>query len=261
MHNEFFFQLTPEKVLEAVEAGGFRPTGHCWALNSLENRVYDLRLEDDRHVVVKFYRPGRWSREQILEEHSFLFELRDADIPVCAPLELPAGGTLGEAADIVFAIWPRTGGRMTDELNEEQAAILGRLVARIHNVGAAGPPRHRLELNAESYGLGPLRNLRETGHLPELLADRYAAAVEAVVARYNELARDVPVHRIHGDCHAGNLLHGDEGFFFLDFDDFVLGPAEHVMWEHLAAKGREGQSMRENFREEYRRKSSIGELW
>ena len=109
--NESFFRLSPDRVLEAVEAGGFRPTGHCFALNALENRVYDLRLEDGAHLVAKFYRPGRWSREAILDEHRMLFALRDAEIPVCVPLPFADGDTLHEVAGIHYAVWPRTGGR------------------------------------------------------------------------------------------------------------------------------------------------------
>ena len=105
---EFFFRLSPTRVLQAVEAAGFVPSGHCFALNALENRVYDVRLDDGEHVVAKFYRPGRWSRETILDEHRLLAALVDAEIPVCAPLEFPDGDTLHEIEDIHYAIWPRT---------------------------------------------------------------------------------------------------------------------------------------------------------
>src|SRR5512145_650746 len=117
---DFFFRLTPEWVLRAVEAGGFRPTGHCSALVCLENRVYDVRLEDGSHVVAKFYRPGRWGREAILDEHAFLADLREAEIPVCAPLAFPDGQTLHRVEGIWCAVWPRTGGRSPDEPSDEQ---------------------------------------------------------------------------------------------------------------------------------------------
>ncbi|MFB3117592.1 MAG: phosphotransferase, partial [Myxococcota bacterium] len=139
---DFFLELTPDRVLMAVEDAGFAPTGHCTPLTCLENRVYDLRLEDDRHIVSKFYRPGRWTREAILEEHRFLADLREAEIQVCAPLRFPDGETLREVEGIQFAIWPRTGGRSPDELADDQIQILGRLLARIHNVGATRDATH-----------------------------------------------------------------------------------------------------------------------
>ena len=112
---EFFFRLTPDWVLRAVELGGFEPTGHCTMLNALENRVYDLRLTNDSHVIVKFYRPGRWSREAILEEHAFLQELREAEIPVCAPLPFSDAETVHSVEGIFYAVWPRTGGRPAED--------------------------------------------------------------------------------------------------------------------------------------------------
>ena len=107
--SDYFFGLTPDRVLQAVEHASLRPTGHCTPLVCLENRVYDLRLWDESHIVVKFYRPGRWSREAILEEHRFLLDLRAAEIPVCAPLAFPGGETVREVEGIGYAIWPRTG--------------------------------------------------------------------------------------------------------------------------------------------------------
>ncbi|MBP7585449.1 MAG: serine/threonine protein kinase, partial [Spirochaetes bacterium] len=228
--NRFFFNLTPDIILRALEEAGFAPSGHCMALNSYENRVYDLRLEDNSHVVAKFYRPGRWTREQILEEHRFLADLRADEIPVCAPLELSGGGTLRETEGILYAVWPRTGGRVPDELSDEELAMLGRLCARIHNNGAAGKAPHRIELTGESYGLQPLAFLLERNFLPEHCRGRYEKAVREVVDIYESLRAGVPFHRIHGDCHLGNLLRGSEGYFFLDFDDFLSGPAVQDVW-------------------------------
>ena len=146
--SEFFFALTPAAVLGAVEAGGYVPTGHVTPLVCLENRVFDVRLESERHVVVKFYRPGRWSREAILEEHDFLEDLRAAEIPGCAPQAFPDGSTLRTAEDIHYAVWPRTGGRSPDEFSDEQVDVLGRLLARIHNVGEIGAAPHRSRIDA-----------------------------------------------------------------------------------------------------------------
>ncbi len=241
---EFFYGLTPDWVLRAVEAGGYAPTGHCFALNSLENRVYDLRLDDDSHVVAKFYRPGRWSREAIEEEHRFLLELRAAEIPVCAPLSFADGSTLHEVEGIFYALWPRTGGRAPEELSDTQIGVLGRLLARIHNVGAAADAPHRPILTGESSGYAPLDRLVEGGFLPPTCANRFIAAVEEITEIYEDLAEDVPLHRIHGDCHMGNLLHGNEGWFFLDFDDFKVGPAVQDVWMLLPGRDFESKQQR-----------------
>jgi Ser/Thr protein kinase RdoA (MazF antagonist) len=235
--------LTPDRVLEAVEAAGFRPTGHCFALNALENRVYDVRVDDGRHMVAKFYRPGRWSREAILDEHQLLAALREAEIPVCSPIAFPDGGTLQRAEGIWYAIWPRTGGRSPDELGDSQVAVLGRLLARIHNVGASMAAPHRQRLTSASFPLRSLGVLEEGGFLPPSCARRFRAAVEEVVGIYDEWSEGVPLHPIHGDCHAGNLLEGDQGWFFLDFDDMVHGPAVHDVW--MLLPGRDAEAARQ----------------
>jgi Ser/Thr protein kinase RdoA (MazF antagonist) len=162
--NTSFFNLTPDNVIHAIERSGLEPTGHCMALNSYENRVYDLRLENGSHVVTKFYRPGRWSREQIQEEHDFLRELRDDEIPVCAPLPFSDGQTIHEIDGIYYAIWPRTGGRVPDELTDAELGILGRLCARIHNNGAAKKALHRIELTGDTYGLAPRPSWRKINY-------------------------------------------------------------------------------------------------
>ncbi len=259
--SNFFFQLTPDIILKAVEESGYEPTGHCMALNSYENRVYDLRLEDGSHVIGKFYRPGRWSREQILEEHEFLFDLKDDEIPVCAPVQFSDGETLHETKGIYYAIWPRTGGRVPDELSDAQLQSLGRLLARIHNNGAAKPARHRIALTGETYGLRPLEFLLERNLLPSHCRDRYAAAVREIVEIYDALAGNVPVHRIHGDCHLGNLLHGREGYFFLDFDDFLTGPAVQDLWMLAPACDEEGLRQRTLMLDAYRVFRDFDDSW
>ena len=234
--SEFFFRLTPERVLQAVEAAGFVPSGHCFALNALENRVYDVRLEDGKHVVAKFYRPGRWSRETILDEHRLLAALVRAEIPVCAPLTFPDGDTLHEIEDIHYAIWPRTGGRSPDELADDQIEILGRLMARIHSIAADLGAPNRRTLNAETLPLEALDLLEDGDWLPPSCSARYARAVEALVSTYEERSRDIELQPIHGDCHAGNLLRGDDGWFFLDFDDMVIGPPVQDVWMMLPGR-------------------------
>jgi len=234
--SEYFFRLTPERVLKAVEAAGFVPSGHCFALNALENRVYDVRLEDGKHVVAKFYRPGRWSRETILDEHRLLAALVQAEIPVCAPLKFPDGETLHEIEDIYYAIWPRTGGRSPDELADDQVEILGRLMARIHSIAADLGAPNRRTLSAETVPLEALELLEDRDWLPPSCSARYARAVENLVSTYHERSRDISLQPIHGDCHAGNLLRGDAGWFFLDFDDMVIGPPVQDVWMMLPGR-------------------------
>ncbi len=250
--NNYFFQLTPDIIIKALEKSGLEPTGHCMALNSYENRVYDLKLEDGSHVVSKFYRPGRWSYKQILEEHNFLFELKDDEIPVCAPLHFSDGKTIHEIEGIYYAIWPRTGGRAADELSDEQLRTIGRCLARIHNMGAVKDSEARIALTGETYGLQPLAFLEENNFLPPHCKERYANAVNEIVKIYGSLIKDIPVHRIHGDCHLGNLLYGAEGWFFLDFDDFLTGPAVQDVWMLVPARDREGLRQREIFLDAYR---------
>ena len=259
--SESFFRLTPEWVLRAVEAGGFRPTGHTTALTCLENRVHDVHLEDGSHVVVKFYRPGRWSRAAILEEHAFLGALREAEIPVCAPLAFRDGTTLHEVEGILYAIWPRTGGRSPAELADDEVAILGRLLARIHSVGAALQIKARPALSAESFVREPLAFLEERGFLPASCARRYRAAAQGVAALYEAWSEGVPLHAIHGDCHFGNLLHGREGWFFLDFDDFVVGPAVQDVWMLLPGRDREGARQRALLIDAYEQFRSFDRRW
>ena len=259
--DEFFFDLSPDRVLAAVEAAGLLPTGHCFALNALENRVYDLRLEDDRHVVAKFYRPGRWSRQTIADEHRMLFALRAAEIPVCVPLGFPDDETLHITEGIYYAIWPRTGGRAPDELDDEQVQVLGRLLARIHNVGAAIGLDHRPHLTSQSVPLRALTLLDDRGFLPPACARRYRAAVEEVVALYEQRSQGVPLHPIHGDCHAGNLLHGDEGWFFLDFDDMVTGPAVQDVWMLVPGRDAAARRQRDILVEAYRQFRDFDDRW
>lgn len=257
---ELFLDLSPAWVLEAVEAAGLEPTGHVMALHCLENRVYDLKLEDDSHVVAKFYRPGRWSKAAIEEEHQFLYELQEAELPVCAPLSFD-GGSVHEVEGIFYAIWPRTGGRAPEELSDDEIAVLGRLLARMHNVGAARPAKHRRVLGADSYVREPLSYLEAHGFLPPQWAKRYCSAALGIAEQYEALSEGVPTHRIHGDCHRGNLLNGRDGWFFLDFDDFLTGPAVQDVWLLVADQDAAGVRARTQFIEAYQQFRDFNPAW
>ena len=258
--SQLFFALTPDEVLNAVEGGGYEPSGHINALHCFENRVHDIRLEDGEHIVTKFYRPGRWTREAIQEEHDFLEALCDAEIPVCAPIRFEDGETIHEVAGIYYAVWPRVGGRSPDELTDEQIEILGRLLARIHNVGGT-ETEGRLVLSAESYGLDNLEFLEKNRFLPVTWERRYSAAVHRICEIYEELSEDIPFHRIHGDCHYGNLLNGRDGWFFVDFDDMLIGPAVQDVWLLLPGQDEYAKSQRALFIEAYRQFRPFQDRW
>lgn len=241
---KFFFELTPDRVLDAVEASGLKCTGRCMALNSFENRVYDVELESEpvSRRVVKFYRPGRWSREQILEEHEFLKDLREAEIPAVAPMPFADGSTLhATPSGIWYAIFPKVGGRAPDELSDEQCLRIGRLLGRVHNVGAARAARHRIALTPTTYGWANLEFLLAKW-VPVDFRARYEGAVKSILEISAPWFEHAAVHRVHGDCHPGNLLQNAEGhFFFLDFDDMVVGPPAQDVW--LLVPGRDAASL------------------
>ncbi|MDB4970966.1 MAG: Stress response kinase [Myxococcales bacterium] len=246
---EQFFALTPDRILDAVEFGGRRATGYALALNSLENRVYEIELEDETRVVAKFYRPGRWSKESILDEHRFLDELHAAEMPVVPPIARDDGATLGElpvdGGAIWFAVFPKARGRAPEELDDDKLRQLGRLIARLHTVGAAHNAPSRPRLDADYYGETSLKILVTadpmTGWVPHELRARFSAAARGIIdASARALASVAPI-RIHGDCHLGNLLWGAEGPFFLDFDDFLHGPPVQDLW--LIAPGRDEEAV------------------
>jgi len=257
----FFYELTPERILDAVEATGFRPTGRCYALNSLENRVYDVEIEvqgevrspSDRFRVVKFYRPGRWTDEQIFAEHDFLAALAEQELPVAPPLEIADDSTLAlvEETGIRCAVWPRIGGRIADELDEERIRRLGHLMARVHNVGEYCDADSRIRLDPDTYGRENLEFLLEHDILPDSVRDSYSALVETLCTTVDPWFEAVEYQAVHGDCHIGNVLWRDEGPFLVDFDDMVRGPCVQDVW--LIAPGRdpEGVHLRQAFLEAY----------
>jgi Ser/Thr protein kinase RdoA (MazF antagonist) len=248
---DLFLSLTPHKVLEAVEAAGIFCNPVCYPLNSFENRVYEVECEDRTRIIAKFYRPGRWTREQILEEHRFLAELTEAEIPVCPTRPFPDGETLKPIDHIHYCLFHRTGGRAPDELGEELFERLGRLAARIHNVGAAGACEHRVRLSADTYARADLAWLEERKRIPARLEARYLKAANAIADIADERLRDVEVHRIHGDLHLGNLLVRDGALHVLDFDDMVVGPAVQDLWLLLPGRDEAARREREIFIEAY----------
>jgi Ser/Thr protein kinase RdoA (MazF antagonist) len=231
--------LTPDIVLDAIDSTGRKCDGRMLALNSYENRVYQIWLEDGSLIVAKFYRPQRWSDAQILEEHSFVQELTEREIPVVSPILLDNSKTLGSFQSFRFAIYPKQGGR-APEL--EQADILewiGRFLGRIHAVGAIKPFAERPILNIETFGEEPRQYLLASPFLPADLIDAWSSVVEQAligVRQCYERAGEIKLIRLHGDCHAGNVLWTESGPHFVDFDDSRMGPAIQDLWMLLSGE-------------------------
>ena len=227
--------LTPDAVLDALESVGLRGDGRLLALNSYENRVYQVSLEDDSYVVAKFYRPNRWSDAQILEDHAFSLELFEREIPVVAPLEIN-GNTLHHFSESRFAVFPRRGGRPPELEDEKVLEWIGRFLGRIHAVGAVRPFKARPALNIETFGTEPRDWLLASGMIPEDLKHTWVTtadlALQGVRNRF-EITQSKAI-RLHGDCHAGNILWTHEGPHFVDLDDARMGPAVQDLWMLLA---------------------------
>jgi Ser/Thr protein kinase RdoA (MazF antagonist) len=257
---QYFFELTPDRVLDAVETSGLKCTGRCSALNSFENRVYEVELEEDggqtgplaRRRVVKFYRPGRWSSEQILEEHRFLLDLQAAEVPAVAPLPFAGNGeTLQRTpSGISYALFPKVGGRAPDELSDAQLPQIGRLLARMHAVGAQREAPARVKLGPDTYGEANLEYLLKSW-LPLEYRTRYEAAVRAILKISSPWFAGASVQRVHGDCHPGNLLHNGEHFFFVDFDDMVRSVPAQDIWLLVPGRDRASLQARELLLEGY----------
>ena len=183
-----------------MELDGRRCTGRFIVLNSYENRVYQLELDDGRYVVAKFYRPGRWSEDAILDEHEFLLDLEEAEVPVAAPLELPGDTTLAEVHGIRYALFPRFGGRAPEEMTDDQLEQLGRLLARVHSVGRQRSADSRPRMEPATWLLQNLDFLLEQGLLPTVVRDRYAEVVRSIHAELLPHFEGRTFQRIHGDC-------------------------------------------------------------
>jgi Ser/Thr protein kinase RdoA (MazF antagonist) len=229
--------LTPDLLLNAIESIGLRCDGRLLALNSYENRVYQVGIEDSTPVVAKFYRPGRWSRAALQEEHDFAWELADRDIPVVAPVRDAAGRSLHEQGGFHFAVYPRQGGRWPDLDRREHRVWMGRFLGRLHAVGMTRPFAHRPTLDVRSFGQEPRDFVLGRGGLPDYLEAAYRSLVDGLLRTIERrFAEYGPVRtiRLHGDCHPGNILWTDQGPHFVDLDDCRMGPAIQDLWMLLS---------------------------
>ena len=241
--------LTPECVFDALDSIGLRGDGRLLGLNSYENRVYQIWLEDARTedaasgvVVAKFYRPERWNDAQIIEEHEFVRELAERELPVVAPL-VHAGSMLHQFGGYRFAVYPKRGGRAPELEDRETLEWMGRFIGRIHAVGALAQFKARPALNLETFGMEPRDYLLAHGFIPaDLIAAWSSVVVQALegVSRCYERAGAVKSLRLHGDCHAGNVLWTENketrGPHFVDFDDARMGPAVQDLWMLLSGE-------------------------
>jgi Ser/Thr protein kinase RdoA (MazF antagonist) len=229
-----FYELIPQVVLESLDNEGFHTTGRILQLNSYENRVFEIEVEnkDDAtlsKVVAKFYRPGRWSRASVEEEHRFLSELKEAGLKTFPALTLKNGTTLGQTTEgILWSVFPKIQGRLPQEFLQGDLKKVGLQLATLHNTGARRPATTRLTLGTEHFG-DPALEVIEKFIAPEMKR-RYVDAAESILDRIDEVLPEFKPIRIHGDCHRGNLLNDGNTFFFVDFDDFCNGPEVQDFW-------------------------------
>jgi Ser/Thr protein kinase RdoA (MazF antagonist) len=232
-----FSLLTPDCVMNALDSLGYRCDGRLLTLNSYENRVYQVGMEEGLPLIAKFYRPRRWTDEVILEEHAFVQELADREIPV-VPALIVDGKTLHSFEGFRFAVFPRHGGRAPEFEDRNTLEWMGRFLGRIHAIGAIKPFQHRPTLDIASFGDEPLHFLLSNSFIPADLDAAYRSVAEQALAGvrccFERAGSSVRTLRLHGDCYAGNVLWTDSGPHFVDFDDSRMGPAIQDIWMLLS---------------------------
>jgi Ser/Thr protein kinase RdoA (MazF antagonist) len=231
-----FHRLTPDFIMDAVESQGFRCDCRNLALNSYENRVYQVGIEDAKPLIAKFYRPGRWSGQQIIEEHDLTTELAGHELPVVAPWRNQAGESLFHYHNFAFALYPQQGGHAPEFDNLDNLLILGRMLGRMHRIGALRPFEHRPLLDSAGFGHQSVALIRER-FIPAEYRESYAALTEQLLAKIDDcFAACGPIRmiRTHGDCHSGNILWRDNAPHFVDFDDSRMAPAVQDIWMMLS---------------------------
>jgi Ser/Thr protein kinase RdoA (MazF antagonist) len=239
-----FENLTPDAILSLVESAcGLRLTGFTASLPSYINRVYELRAADGAKLIVKFYRPGRWSRAAIEDEHRFVLDCSEAEVPVVPARMLENGSTIGEAGGLLFAVYPRKAGRQFEINHDADWTRLGALIARMHLAGEKRPAQNRLTIHPKRSTLSDVEQLCGSV-IPEKFRDRYRGAAMRIIEMSEPSFDGVERIRIHGDCHRGNILDRlDEGLLLIDFDDMAMGPPVQDLW--LLLPDRRHRSSRE----------------
>ncbi len=236
---EDYSNLTPDTVLDAAASVGYDVNASIIPLNSYENRVYQIGINDSSPIITKFYRPRRWSNEAIMEEHSFSIELSELEIPVIAPFTDNDNKTLHYYNGYRFAIFPKQAGRSPDTDNMDQLYRIGRFIGRIHAVGATKNFQHRPSLEIQNYGYDAIDFLFNNNFIPAELDDSYKSTVEILIKKVESIFttykyKNIQKQRIHGDCHISNILWRDEGPHFVDLDDCITGPVVQDIWMLLS---------------------------
>lgn len=234
-----FADLSPDCILDALDSVGVHGDGRLLALNSYENRVYQIGMDDSAPVVAKFYRPARWTDEAILEEHAFVKTLAEAEIPVVPALVLSNNKTLHHFSGFRFTVFAKQGGRAPELDQPNIMEWLGRFIGRIHAIGALQTYEQRPAIDIESFGIEPSEYLLSNNFIPAELEETYRGVLQQAldgVRRCFERAGDVAILRLHGDCHMGNVLWTDAGPHFVDFDDSRMGPAVQDIWMMLSGE-------------------------
>lgn len=248
-----YSQLKPDLILDAVEAYGYQCDGRIFALNSYENRVYQIGIEGQPPLIAKFYRPDRWSKAQIDEEHIFCRELYEAEWPVVPPLKQTNGHTLLQYDKFYFALFEKMGGHAPELDNLNDLEVLGRSLGRLHALGAQHCFSERPEIDVVSFGIKSQQFLLENNFIPSSLKLSYETLsrdlIDIMLTRFNELPyRSI---RLHGDCHIGNILWRDDSALFVDFDDCRSGPAVQDLWMLLSGEQHEQQIQLDSILEGY----------
>ncbi len=234
--------LTPDLVLNAIDAEGWQTDGRLLALNSYENRVYQVGIEEHAPIVAKFYRPHRWSDNAILEEHAFVKELVEYEIPVVNALAFSTGDSLMEYQGFRYALYPKQGGRAPELIGKTMFEWIGRFIGRLHAVGSHQHYDYRPVLDINHFGYEPRDFLLEQDFIPFELIDAYRNvsehALNNATACY-ERSGEISLIRLHGDCYPSNILWTDQGPHFVDFDDSRMGPAIQDLWMLLSGSRQE----------------------
>lgn len=240
-----FEHLTPDRIIEAIESGmDCGLTGLTAPLPSYINRVYELETVDGERLIAKFYRPGRWKRPALQDEHDFVMDCTGSEIPVVAPLELSGGDTIGEYDGILYAVYPKKSGREMDLHTNEGWRRLGCLVGRIHLAGTQRDAHHRLRMHPETSTIPEIELLLKGRFMSTHQIDRFRDVTRRIVEIAMREFDGIELQRIHGDCHRANILdRPGEGLMVIDFDDMVMGPAVHDIW--LLLPGTANQSRHE----------------
>lgn len=244
-----YSRLDPDTIINAVESKGYLSDARVLALNSYENRVYQVGIEDEQPIIAKFYRPGRWTNTQIIEEHDFSNELYQLEIPAVPPIYLmdnPVSKTTNSLFDYAgyrFSLYQRRGGRAPELTDPDHLYWLGKFLGRIHAVGKTKKFIHRPTLSIDSFIIKPYEFILKNNFIPELFVESYQAIVTDILKHVEANYQQFPPQliRLHGDCHPGNILWTDKGPHFVDFDDSRNGPAIQDLWMLLSGERHEQQ--------------------